>query len=64
MRRILLEKKKKDVNENQTKEEVHRMRSEGVPNKKLPVSSPSAVRMHHCPRTPVCSNVHKILPTR
>ena len=40
------------------------VRSEGVPNKKLPVSSPSAVRKHHCPRTSVYSNMHKILLTR
>lgn len=34
MRRILLAHThtQKDVNENQTKEEVHRMRSEEVPN--------------------------------
>lgn len=67
MRRLLLEqkkKKRKDINENQTKEEVHRVRSEGVPNKQFPVSSPSAVRMHHCPRTSMCSNMHTLLPTR
>ena len=57
-------KERKDINENQTKEEVHRVRSEGVPNKQFPVLSPSAVRMHHCPRTSMCSNMHTLLPTR
>lgn len=68
-RRLLLEQRKKkkerkDINENQTKEEVHRVRSEGVPNKQFPVPSPSAVRMHHRPRTSVCSKMYTILPTR